>query len=442
MWAAYVGNFSAPAAAYCENFAICMTVGTSATPRSDITPIRSSDSPVPCSMQSMPAAIRPGSSASPKQCAVTRAPCSWAVRDGLGERVVGEGRGEVAGLAGDPVADQLDPPVAPLRLAGDVRRQVRGLDLVGVVADVAPGAGDVAAAPDQAGQVVAVVDPGGVGGHARVADQQGAAVAVLDRLTLGLLVVDRAVVVEPDVAVGVGQTGHDPAARDELGARLGLIGDVTVDDVQLGGLAVGQDRAGEPQRSHGGDATGPDRVVPPVESRAMDSQEVPLTTPTWGIVLTYSLSYMNDRGARHGAGAHPPARPRPAGRHGPEHRHRACGTTRRTRRSWASRSRSVPWERPATRSSPTPRSTGGPTSGAPGSGPSPTRTRRRASRRSAGPRSGRCRSRPRRCCSPPSSTTRDATGASRCRPTRVCTATGTPSSSRRSSSRRWRRTSS
>ena len=30
-------------------------------------------------MQSMPASIRPGSTASPKQCAVTRAPCSWAV---------------------------------------------------------------------------------------------------------------------------------------------------------------------------------------------------------------------------------------------------------------------------------------------------------------------------------------------------------------------------
>ena len=55
-----------------------MTVGTSAMPRSAIVCARSVDSPVPCSMQSMPASISPGSTCSPKQCAVTLAPCSWA----------------------------------------------------------------------------------------------------------------------------------------------------------------------------------------------------------------------------------------------------------------------------------------------------------------------------------------------------------------------------
>ena len=62
----------------------------------------------------------------------------------------------------------------------------------------------------------------GVGRRAGVADQQRSPVAVLDRLLLGVLVGGRAVVVEPEVAVGVDQAGHDPAlaaARRRPAAR-------------------------------------------------------------------------------------------------------------------------------------------------------------------------------------------------------------------------------
>ena len=201
-------------------------------------------------MQSMPASISPGQHVLAE--AVGRDPRAVRVRDGdrLGERVGRERRRQVAGLAVDPVADQLHPAVAALRLQRDVRGEVARLDLVGVVADVAPGAGDVAPGAHQPRQVVAVVDPRGVDRRAAVAQQQRAGVAVGDRLLLAGRLVDAAVRVEPDVAVRVDQARHDPAARDQLGRGDGLVGDAPVDDVQVAALAVGQDRSGEPQRRH------------------------------------------------------------------------------------------------------------------------------------------------------------------------------------------------
>ncbi len=186
-------------------------------------------------------------------------------RDGLGERLRRERRGEVALVAGDPVADQLHPAVATLRLAGDVRRELGRLDLVGVVADVALGPRDVPSGTDQPGQVLAVVHPRRVGGRSAVAQQQRPGVAVGDRLLLGGRLVHRAVVVEAHVAVGVDQAGHDPAATGVLGRRDGLVGDVPVDDVEVARLSVGQHRSTEPQRglgsSHAPDATGPGMVA-------------------------------------------------------------------------------------------------------------------------------------------------------------------------------------
>ena len=172
--------------------------------------------------------------------------------DRLAERLGRERGGQVALLAGDPVADELDPPVAALRLLRDVGGELLGLDLVGVVADVALGPGDVPARPDQPREVLAVVDPRRVGGRAAVADEQGAAVPVGDRLPLGLLVADRPVVVEAQMAVRVHQPRDDPSLRHGLGTCLPLVGDPPVHDVQLAGLAVGQDRTPEPLRSHGG----------------------------------------------------------------------------------------------------------------------------------------------------------------------------------------------
>ena len=88
------------------------------------------------------------------------------------------------------------------------------LDLVGEVADVAAGAGDVPAGADDLGQVVALVDPARVAGLARVADEQRAAVAVGERLLLGLVARRTAPwASEPDVAVRVDEAREHPAAR-------------------------------------------------------------------------------------------------------------------------------------------------------------------------------------------------------------------------------------
>ena len=92
-------------------------------------------------------------------------------------------------------------------------RQLGRLDLVGVVADVALGPRDVPAGADQPGQVLAVVDPGGVGGRAAVPQQQRAGVPVGDRLLLLGGLVDGAFLVQPDVAVRIDEPGHDPARR-------------------------------------------------------------------------------------------------------------------------------------------------------------------------------------------------------------------------------------
>ena len=94
---------------------------------------------------------------------------------------------------------------------------------MGVAADVALGRCDVAPAADQPRQVVAVVDPPGVGGRAGVADEQGSPITVVDGLLLGGLVVRGAEVVEPEVAVRVHETGDDPALGDRVGAGLRLV---------------------------------------------------------------------------------------------------------------------------------------------------------------------------------------------------------------------------
>ena len=167
--------------------------------------------------------------------------------DRVGEGVGGERRREVPVLAGDPVADELDPAVAVAGLPRGRRGQLERLDLVGVVADVALGPGQVSPAPDQPRQVVAVVHPPGVGGRAGVADQQRPGVAVLDGLGLRLLVADRAVVVEPDVAVRVHQTRDDPSLGGRLRAGLVLERDPPVDDIEVADLAVGEHRPTEPR---------------------------------------------------------------------------------------------------------------------------------------------------------------------------------------------------
>ena len=105
--------------------------------------------------------------------------------DRVGEDVDGPAGSQVAGVAVDPVADQLDPAVARLRLDAHAVDELVRLDLVGVVADVAAGPGDVPPRPDDLGQVLALVDPPRVRRRAGVADEQRARVAVGERLGLG-----------------------------------------------------------------------------------------------------------------------------------------------------------------------------------------------------------------------------------------------------------------
>ena len=102
-----------------------ISVGTSAVPCSTISVDGVVGEPVPCSMQSMPALISPGSASSLKTCAVTRAPSACAAVDRRLQHVVGPQRRQIADAAVDPVADQLDPAVAPARLLGDRRGQLR-----------------------------------------------------------------------------------------------------------------------------------------------------------------------------------------------------------------------------------------------------------------------------------------------------------------------------
>ena len=74
--------------------------------------IMSSVRPVPCSMQSMPAATSSGTDSSPKQCAVTRAPSSCARAMAAASDVGRPAGRQVARVAVDPVADELHPAVA------------------------------------------------------------------------------------------------------------------------------------------------------------------------------------------------------------------------------------------------------------------------------------------------------------------------------------------
>ena len=189
-----------------------MSVGTSATPRCGHQR-RSGPAvrPVPCSMQSMPAVDQVGQRVLAE--AVRRHPGAVLVR--LGDRRL-ERVTRPAAARGRPTSRSIQSPTSltqpsPRRAScATYAASSSGLDLVGVVADVALRPGDVTAGPDDLRQVLAVVDPAGVGGRPRVADEQRAGVPVGQRLLLGHLVRHRAVLVEPDVAVRVDETRDDP----------------------------------------------------------------------------------------------------------------------------------------------------------------------------------------------------------------------------------------
>src|SRR5271154_1227782 len=119
-------------------FSTLIRVGTTAVPCSTIKSMVSSVSPVPCSMQSIPALINPGSASSPKTCAVTRAPWAWAA--------------SIAALTTSSDHSGAKSPIP---------RSIQSPP-----------------SPNDAGQVVAIVEAAGVDRRSAVAQQQGADLAV------------------------------------------------------------------------------------------------------------------------------------------------------------------------------------------------------------------------------------------------------------------------
>ena len=168
----------------------------------------------------MPARISPGSTPGPKQWAVTFAPSLWAASMAAANASAGKlGARSPSSRSIQSPTSLIHPSPARASRAAYVRQLV-GLHLVGVVADVAPGATHVATAADQPGQVVSVLDPPGVRGAAGVADQQRSTVAVLDSLPLRLLFPDGTEVVEPEMTVRVHEAGTiqpSPAASAPTG---------------------------------------------------------------------------------------------------------------------------------------------------------------------------------------------------------------------------------
>ena len=72
---------------------------------------------MPCSIESSPAAMRPGSASSPNTCAATRAPSSCARATAAASTSSGKRRSQIAGRAVDPVGGDLDPAICHGRLA-------------------------------------------------------------------------------------------------------------------------------------------------------------------------------------------------------------------------------------------------------------------------------------------------------------------------------------
>ena len=157
-------------------------------------------------------------------------------------------RGQVARVTVDPVPHQLHPAVPRPGLPLDLGQQRLRLDLDRVVADVAGGAGDVPTGADDPRQVGLSVDPVGVDRRAGVPDQQGSGVPVGARLGLGGRTVDAAAGVQPDVAVGVHQTRHDPGpGRHRCCVCDGFGAHQPVHQPEVANVAIGQHHSSQVQ---------------------------------------------------------------------------------------------------------------------------------------------------------------------------------------------------
>ena len=243
-----------PASAYSGNLSSCITVGTSAMPRSR--PSRRSARwtgrcRARCSR--CPPRCSPGSTCSPKQCAVTLAPCSWAAAIAAAKASAGNDG------ARSPSSREIQSPTSltqpsPARASratyvGERRRaRPRGRSC-----GCSAWCGRCAARRRiSRGRSSRSWIQRGVGRRPAVADQQRPRVAVLDRLRLGRSPSSTAPwSSRPMWQCASTSPGTIQPSRDGLGAGLRLVGDAAVDDVQVAGLAVGQDRPREAQRSHG-----------------------------------------------------------------------------------------------------------------------------------------------------------------------------------------------
>ena len=136
-----------------------------------------------------------------------------------------------------------------------LHEQCLGFHLHGQVPDIATGASHMPSCPDQLRQHVVVLYPAGVGGGAGITHQHGPRGQVSQCLPTRLLNADRALHTEPDVAVGVYQTGDDEGVPGQrAGPSDGFTGELALDDPEVAGLLLRQEGAMDVHRlgSHAG----------------------------------------------------------------------------------------------------------------------------------------------------------------------------------------------
>ena len=163
--------------------------------------------------------IRSGSTSSPKQCAVTFAPCAWATAIAASSDSAGHDGARSPASRSIQSPTSLTQPSPRCASWATYAGELVGLDLVGVVADVAPRCGRCAGRP---GSAAAGRRARGSSEVSAAEPQSRSSRAPASRSASGLLLLHvlgyGAVLVETDVAVRVDQPGDDPALGDQLGA--------------------------------------------------------------------------------------------------------------------------------------------------------------------------------------------------------------------------------
>jgi phosphomethylpyrimidine synthase len=147
--------------------------------------------------------------------AVGRHPRTFVMRGADGVTYDGGGKGgrQVTGAPVNPVPHQLDPAIAVPRLLAHGLDEAPGFDFVGEAAKVAACPGDMPARPDQHRELLAALHPAGIGGRARISDQQGSGVEVSQCLFPGHGGLHGTGRAQPDMAVGVREARQYPAVK-------------------------------------------------------------------------------------------------------------------------------------------------------------------------------------------------------------------------------------